>query len=293
MTWFYNLLIGIGGLIIGLLAFTDEIALKISYFKNIKSLSFKLPFFILGTIMIITGTIAKDNESEFKAEQANMEHKDEIIKLDSINKFEKRISDSANQRKMQELIDSSYLKSIKSSNEALAKYNLVFIDSLHSVASTINTKATMAQLDIDAVNERGVPPIYITTEGRDKILNVRYVSSKATSYNIRINTYIVKQTPKGDSVLQYILAPGGNELLVPDRNRTMMSRLTPDVANSDTLLIVFMGAFSRNENGTDITPFLSAYRFNFRENNAIEYRSTINYIRFGHYLDKIGIPRLK
>ncbi|MEO6732320.1 MAG: hypothetical protein ABIN01_13970 [Ferruginibacter sp.] len=292
MVWFYNLLIGIGGLIIGMLAFTDEIATKISYFKNIKSLVFKLPFFVLGSVLILVGSIAKDNESESKAEKTSVAYKAEFLRLDSLNKANKKSSDSVYQIKMQSLLDSSYVKSIKASNEALAKYNLRFIDSLHSVASTINTKTFLAQLAIDAVDAKGTPPIYITDEGNGKILNVRYISSAATSYNIRINTYIVKEDPKGDFILQYILHPGGNESLVPDRNRTMALRLEPLVANSETLLIVFIGTFSRVDGGEKIK-FNSAFSFNFKLNKEIISRSTIDYPAFEKYLDEANIPRVR
>ena len=64
MSWFYNLLIGLFGAIIGLLAFADEIAKKIKYLEPVKSLLFKIPFFLLATFFIIWASIQKDSENE-------------------------------------------------------------------------------------------------------------------------------------------------------------------------------------------------------------------------------------
>ena len=64
MNWFYNLLIGVGGMIIGLITFTDEIAKKVKFLGSLKSLIFKIPFFLFASFMIIWATIQKDYEND-------------------------------------------------------------------------------------------------------------------------------------------------------------------------------------------------------------------------------------
>ncbi|HET6996111.1 MAG TPA: hypothetical protein VFI06_14060, partial [Chitinophagaceae bacterium] len=127
MTWFFNLIIGLGTLIVGLLAFSDEIASKISYAKGLRSLFFKVPILILGSFMIIIGTILKDNESDDRQEEGKNAYVEKLDEMEKNYRNELKVSDSLNNKKIQESIDSSYQKSMKASNEALAKYNLTLI----------------------------------------------------------------------------------------------------------------------------------------------------------------------
>ena len=290
MSWFYNLIIGIGGIIIGLLTFADEIASKSSLLGFLKSLIIKIPFFFLASAMIIWASIQKDNDNETNAEIERIRHKDELKSMDSDYKAEKKITDSINELKLQRIIDSSYAKSIKASNEALAKYNLRLVDSLHSVASTINSKTSIAQLEIDAVRD-GKSPIYLSSEGENRKLNIRMISANATSYNIRLNIYIVKEPVDEKSILDYIIDPGGYIYLVPDRERTYSSLIKRNLLDYEKLLIIMLGKFSRDEKGKEMLEFKSAFDFNFKENKLLQFRPTINHLAFQQFLDFLKIPR--
>lgn len=290
MTWFYNLVIGLGGLIIAMLTFADEIAIKIKYFRNLKSLLFKIPLLILGTFMIIWASIQKDNDSDELSKKEKQFHETEIIKLNDNYKGEMKTRDSLSEKRIQNALDSSYAKSIKASNEALAKYNLMLTDSLHQVASLLNGKTSLAQLAIDAV-VGDKPPIY-THKTNDGIeLKFRYISANSTSYNVNINIYIVKFILSDIYVYQYQLGGKTDDLfLVPDRNRTGSFLLDPAIPKNEELIIIFSGSFSRNNLGTELIPFRDAYIFNFKENKLIG-KASINYSKVFNHLDKMKIPR--
>src|SRR5690348_15145392 len=70
MTWFYNLLIGIGGLLIAFLAFLDEIARKVPLLKGLSSLIVKFAIFFLAGALIVVPTIFKDADSETAVSKA-------------------------------------------------------------------------------------------------------------------------------------------------------------------------------------------------------------------------------
>mgnify|MGYP001545183379 FL=1 len=63
-------------------------------------------------------------------------------------------------------VDTSYRKSIKASNEAIAKYHLKIIDSLHTVVGTLKLNSTNPQLAIAPV-EGNNPPVYLENESSD------------------------------------------------------------------------------------------------------------------------------
>jgi hypothetical protein len=135
MTWYYNLIIALGGIIIGVFGLTDEIAKKIKLFQSLNSLTFKFLVYLFGIVLIILGTVLQANENDQTSEAEKQSHLLEIKNMDSSYRAEKRNSDSLYQKKLHNALDSSYSRSIKSSNEALAKYNIVLIDSLNKVAN--------------------------------------------------------------------------------------------------------------------------------------------------------------
>ena len=109
-------MIWIGTASIALLAFADEIGSKIKQIECVKSLLLKIPVLIVGLLLMLFGGVLKDQE----AEQAQKEV-------------------------VQDAIDSSYQKSLRASNQALAEYNLSLVDSLHTVASTITETGNQEQ----------------------------------------------------------------------------------------------------------------------------------------------------
>jgi len=292
MTPLFNLLIAIGGFLIGIVTFFEEIALKIPPLRNLNSLIFKIFFFVIGSLMVTIGVIGKDNESDEKQEKEKEFYIQEMNKVEENYRSEIRKNDSLNSLKIQTSIDSSYAKSIKASNEALAKYNLTFIDSLQSVTSKINIKGSLAQLTIDAVADN-TPPIYINAEKNKKFLNIRYISANATSYNIRLNVYIFEESQKGIFLLDHILDPGGYNFLVPDRKRTMSFAIDSSIYRYENALVIILGNYSRDEKGETIIEFKDSYSFNFKDNKILTRRPTIDFTIIKKILEQIGIPYLK
>ncbi|MBK8090067.1 MAG: hypothetical protein IPK31_20305 [Chitinophagaceae bacterium] len=284
MSWFYNLLIGLFGAIIGLLAFADEIAKKIKYLEPVKSLLFKIPFFLLATFFIIWASIQKDSENEDNAKNEKQALEKRIIELDSSYKVEKKKSDSITQKKLQDIVDSSYAKSIKASNEALAKYNLILIDSLQNVASSINLRTAQSQLAVEPVIN-GVPPIYLIEDG--KTVRIKMQSINGTSYNIKINSYFVKILANGKAkILHYEVVPFTDNFLAADRTRTIGFDINSLVRNEELVFIVLLGSFTRDNQGNEKVNYGEAYKFDFKNNKYIGRGAELNLKYFEEYVKK-------
>ena len=281
MSWYYNLIIGLGGMIIGMLTFADEIANKIPLLKFLKSLIIKIPFFLLATFGIIWATIQKDNDNENLARLEKDEHGKEIKKIDSTFRAEKRISDSIHEKRLNEILDSSYAKSIKSSNEALAKYNLIFIDSLHKVASTINTKSLSPQLSLLQAGQ-GIMPIRLNIKEGRTYLEIKFISSNATSYNIKVTGYVFKES-NNIFLLDHQLLILGDKFIVPNINTTIQMDLSPTTANENILYIILIGQFSKDVEGKEILPYREAFVFNMKTNSTSGFQG-VNYDGIIQYL---------
>lgn len=280
MTWFYNLIIGAGGMIIGILTFLDEVANKFRVLNFLKSLIIKIPFFLLGSAMIIWASIQKDNDTEDINENERIAHANEIRTINNTYRLEKSFSDSLNNKKIQQILDSSYLKSIKASNEALAKYNLVIIDSLHKVASTINSKTLDPQLSVASAGN-GIVPIRIAKSADLNELQIKFVSANATSYAIKINYYILKAGSLIDILQSGVLIPG-EKFIVPNINTTTSIQLLPKTLMQDSILIILTGEFSKDREGKIIIPYKQSFNFNIHDNSfyeilGINYQNIIKY----------------
>lgn len=286
MNWFYNILIGFGSIMIGMVGFTEEISRKIRFLRAINSLIIKISFFLLGSLIILFASIQKDNDSDYNNEVIANNYEIKIKELDSTYRNERRTSDSLHEKIIRELLDSSYIKSLKASNEALAKYNLVFIDSLHNVANTINVKAVLSQLTISSV-ENNKPPIYIDEKNNQKTLNIKFMSSKATSYNINLNLYLCKMTEKEYKIIYHkndIFSD--DNFLVPDRFRTIQFYLDSTIIQEESIEIIILGTFSRDDKGKDNVEFKQVFAFNVKDNHILIKNFRFNYEIFKTLLKK-------
>ena len=290
MIFFCNSLIFFGTIIIALLSLTDEIARKIGYFKNITSLYFKVPTLIIGALMIFIGSYLKDSEAETKETDKEIAHIKETDKLAATYRLEKEKSDSIKEKRIQEIIDSSYLKSIRASNEALAKYNLMLVDSLHLVAGTINTKGSLAQLSIDAVDGNGRAPLYSLQDSTGTFLKIRYISANATSYNIHFTAYILKQYPRDFRVLQYDSASLESPFLLNGPFRTFSMKLDSAILQDKYLYVIILATFSRDNEGASFINYETAYSYNFKDNKFIGREDGVRYSLIIDYLRKHNIP---
>ncbi len=204
-------------------------------------------------LSIIFFLYTKDEEDRSKREL--------ITKLDDRDSIHHLREDSLSVQ-FRKQIDSSYSKSIKASNEALAKYNIILIDSLNTVASTINIKSSKAQLSVASViNEKS--PIYLTDD--DKI-NIRIVSSEGTSYNINFNVYLcLWDKVNGLLVLQHIIDNNPDEFLIPGPIRTLSYFVEKKVFEYEDVFIIILGKFTRDEKGVDTKSFGQTFTFNFKQ----------------------------
>lgn len=286
MNWFYNLLIGLGGAIVGFLAFADEIARKIRYVNGIKSLLFKFPIFLLGTGMFITGSILKDNEDADSLKMAQKDFADKIDSMNSQNREERLMADSVNRIKIQQAVDSSYNKSVKTSNEALGKYNLMLVDSLRNVSNRINTNTSLAQLSLDAVGE--TPPIYLKREDSQTELAIRIMSANATSYNIHLGIYIIDDLK--NQIVYSINDQSKESFLVPERKRTLSGAINDTILNYEKLLVVLYGNFTRDASDMLTRGFITSHYFDFKNNKMLNTRDDISYDQFKQFLRSKGIP---
>lgn len=257
-----------------MLAFTDDIAKKIKLLNPLKSLIFKIPFFCLGTFLIIWASIEKDTESDFKNELKEFSHQKEIEQINSVNRTEKIVRDSLNDIKLQEKLDSSYSKSIRASNQALAKYNLVLIDSLQTVSNKINIKSiNKPQLALAAAELGTTAPIYMSKDSVGNSIKIKFVSSNNTSYNITIKFYLLQCKQEADMIVYSTIDSGylfrDRSSLVQDRFATAGIGLKPQYLNLDCCIILMIGKFSVDIESFYQIPFQEAIIFDIRNNRIV------------------------
>ncbi len=274
MSWFYNLLIGLGGVIIGMLAFADDISKKVSLLEFSRSLLFKIPLFITASFLIIFGSIQKDNDTEAESDGKERELKNQLSASDSAQKVERQISDSIYTVKLQEKLDSSYEKSIRASNQALAQYNLILIDSLHTVTTRINSKSVdLPQLSIAPFIPRSSPPVYLDSSNNEAYFKVKFTSENNIAFNINIKYYLLicRLAQKRELLTDWNFVDTGylfwqEAYLVQNRFRTRGFILKPQYQNLDCLMVFMQGTFSSDRQNKNKIPFREAVYFNTKLN---------------------------
>ena len=288
LSWYFNIMIVFGGAIITFLTFVDEIATKLPPVAIIKILGFKLLVFCVGTAFIVAGSILKDNESNNSARNEKAYYVKQIFDKDSIYKKERSVADSVYQVKLQSIVDSSYAKSIKASNDALAKYNLVLIDSMKRVAGG---KSALAQLVVAPASIGDTPPIYVSSDSNNnKTLHIKFVSSLATSYKINFRLYIVSEIGY-NFILHQINVINQDVFIVPDVFKTFRFPLLPNLNTheQDDVFLVLIGTFSRDPSGNVILPYRQSFHFNIRDNKYINSTKDLDYKGFDEFRKRNNI----
>jgi hypothetical protein len=142
---FLNLIINVLLMVIAIFSVKDlifEKSLERNWINKIKKGG---KFLIIVAILSIGFNFCKDWNSESKQiiSNRNEEIADSTIKADQSKIIQLQLSmkDSIIKK-----VDDTYMKSIKSSNEALAKYNLEIKDSLNSVVSKLKINVLNPQL---------------------------------------------------------------------------------------------------------------------------------------------------
>jgi hypothetical protein len=163
-------------------------------------------------------------------------------------------------------VDSTYAKSIKASNEALAKYNLKITDSLHSVVSKLKLDAAKPQILI-APLEKGRSPAFLTKDNDKNRFNIQFISKGGTCYHISLYCYLLKDRGHDD----YLLLGSspltiGESFLAEDVLRTKYLEISPGILVYPEVVVFLTGYFSKDPDGNILIPFNETFKFNFKEN---------------------------
>lgn len=220
---------------------------------------------IIIALLSVVFNLYKDSRSEHKqmisdkarAKSDSLFHASQI----EIANFQVSTKDSIIKK-----VDETYTNSIKASNEALAKYNLLITDSLHSVISKLKLNALTPQLLI-APLEKKYQPAFLNKE--KTILNIQFNSNGGTSYNILIYYYFIKITHKGYSILQSDKLFLGETFITDNVRTTALIDLFPAMLDNSEILIFLTGSFTKDPEGKIIVPYNSGFSFNFKENKFI------------------------
>lgn len=166
-------------------------------------------------------------------------------------------------------VDSSYAKSISASNEALAKYNLVLIDSMNKVTSKINLKTiNLPQISLEANSSAG-SPLYISQLNNEDYLNIKFVSSNNTSYNIRIDYCIINSKEISNNQFLYKVIECGKiydnrKVFLSGRFSTTQIKVNSSWKLIENPIIIFSGEFSSDEENKNKRNYFQAYEFDFK-----------------------------
>lgn len=234
-----------------------------------------LPILGLG-ISIFTLLLNDENENTKEAERRKIEDaynkklEEKLSERDSLHS----IKDSTLIEEYNKRVDISYQNSIRNSNEALAKYNLILIDSLRKVESNINKSVVnKPQLTVAPADKITGPPIYLETRDNEKTINVKLLSQNNTSYNINIKYFLFRclQMPNKDYSYNFISTGQFS-----DRNHLTQSRFATETIplktnfnNLECYIVLLLGSFSADQENTLKFKFEESYYFEPRLNNSI------------------------
>lgn len=256
-----------------LMAFAIISVLELIYDKSIKG-----PFYrkiqkrgwYLFTIAILTivFNLYKDWQTDIKEE----EYKDAKAKSDLLlqkSQEEIRLLQISTKDSIIKKVDSTYINSIRASNEALAKYNLVITDSLNAVVSKLKLESDKPQL-ILAPLEVGKQPAFLSVvEGKNQ-LNIQFISKGGTCYNIKLVCTILKDSGNYNfTVFDAQTIAFGNRVLTEDILRTAFVEISSNILELTESIVFITGSFSKDPDGKFVISFNDAFKFNFKENKFI------------------------
>lgn len=189
----------------------------------------------------------------------------QLKQRDSIHKNE----DSIQTKYFVERLDSSYERSIKASNEALAKYNLTLIDSLNTVTKKINIKSSNSpQLSFVGASKNELGPIYYSKEKNSESIIIKLQANKNTCYNIQLR-YLILDYKINNGQIYYQTIDTGHVFY--DRNflpeevvSTVIIDLKKDVLKMDEILVLITGKFSYDPENIKVKDFNEGFFFNIK-----------------------------
>jgi|SRR5579863_8280086 len=163
-------------------------------------------------------------------------------------------------------VENSYNRSIKASNDALAKYHLKIIDSLHTVVGTLKLNTLNPELAI-APEDNG-PPMYLSGDNLDTI-KIKFLSANTTSYHIRVAAYFITLRNSYAVRLGKDSIFSGQFFLNEGVTRTIAIPEPPNVKGLPDVFVVLNGSFSKDPFEKEIVPYQETVRFNFRDNKFV------------------------
>jgi hypothetical protein len=261
------------------MAFAIFSVLELIYDKSVpRSFLFKMKkrgwYLILFAVLSVGFNYYKDCRSETKQKESDKAKAEVDSSLKAYQKelFQLQLSTKDSIIKT---IESTYSSSIRASNEALAKYNLVITDSLHAVVSRIEINAVNPQLLISPITD-GKRPVFVKNEGAKNILYLQFISKGGTSYNISLFYYIFTGFSRlGKVVLADkidILKEGkltqGEGFLTEGVTSSRSIELSSDIIEKGDVLVVINGTFSKDPLGEITIPYNEAFLFNLKENTS-------------------------
>lgn len=215
-----------------------------------------------------------EREKKFQSDlDRQLKQRDSLHAInDSIQRATYFFKDSVSRKFYSDRVDSSYERSITASNEALAKYNLVLVDSLNRVTDKVNIKAVNKPLlALPAVGEIQTPIGYYSLEDGDPFFIIRLKAKKNVCYNIKLAYAIfgmrkTKQTP-GYLATTFIVDKGEifeeRQSLAEDVVTTSSISLNQNVLNLQESMIYIYGSYSSDVENKDRMTFQEVLEFNF------------------------------
>ena len=171
-------------------------------------------------------------------------------------------------------LDSSYTKSIRASNEALAKYNLILIDSLGTVSQKINLKSiNKPQLTLVPNATGETPPMYGSKENNNTFLNIKFLSENNTSYNINVYYYVFKCSNSDTFIISFPVLDSGilirnRSFFTTNRVSTTKFLIKPEWLDQGNYFILMIGNYSSDSQNKYIIKYEEAVTFDFKTQNA-------------------------
>jgi predicted Holliday junction resolvase-like endonuclease len=165
-------------------------------------------------------------------------------------------------------VEDTYQKSIKASNDALAKYNLKITDSMRSVVNTLKLNAVNPQLSFVPLGG-GSHPAFLKNDQNKNILCIQFKSFNGTSYHIMLTCHLLQEAPGGFFLLYSDTLTFGEGFITDDIFTTLQTEIKPVILTYSDLIVFVTGTFSKDPEGKLIIPFNKAFKYNFKDNNYI------------------------
>jgi len=240
-----NVIIGLCGALIGILAFADEIGQRKSL-KFIKSLIFKIIILVLASTIGIFATVKKDINAEIKSKKEQSQN-DSINKIDS-NESNRRI--------------------ISAFTDALVKHGLKYDSTERKILTFIKASPNKTNEDV-AISVRAGESGIVSKRNNDQELSLKiffrnYGNYSAYNCNVSImplvkKNKILESSKEIKSNVDFMLSTKTEYSLTMDLQTSTMNW------NQDTLYLYTKGFYS-DYNKTNIKEFRELHVYDYKNN---------------------------